>query len=47
MRLVITVHTSPDFDKLYQEHEAERKKREEERKKMEEDKKKGKDDKKQ
>ena len=47
VRLVITVHTSPDFDKLYQEHEAERKKREEERKKMEEDKKKGKDDKKQ
>ena len=32
------MHTSPDFDKLYQEHEAERKKREEERKKMEEDK---------
>ena len=47
VRLVFTVHTTPDFDKLYQEHEAERKKREEERKKLEEDRKKGKDDKKQ
>ena len=47
VRLVFTVHTTPDFDKLYQEHEAERKKREEERKKLEEERKKGEEDKKQ
>ena len=37
-RLVITVHNTPDFDRLYKENEEARKKREEERKK-EEDKK--------
>ena len=35
-RIVITVHNTPDFDKLYKESQEERKKREEERKKNEE-----------
>ena len=35
-RIAITVHNTPDFDKLYQEGLAERKKKEEERKKKEE-----------
>ena len=34
-RLVITVHNTPNFDKLYAENEEARKKREEERKKDE------------
>ena len=40
VRLIITVHVTSDFDKLYQEHEAERKEKIEERKKAEEEKKK-------
>ena len=39
-RIVITVHNTPDFDKLYKESLEERKKKEEERKKKEEEKKK-------
>ncbi len=35
-RIVITIHNTPNFDKLYQENEEARKKREEERKKAEE-----------
>ena len=38
-RIVITVHNTADFDKLYQENEEFRKKKEEERKKAEEDRK--------
>ncbi len=34
-RIAITVHNTPDFDKLYKESQEERKKREEERKKNE------------
>ena len=45
-RLVITVHNTPNFDKLFKESEEERKKREEERKKREEERKKGAEDKK-
>ena len=33
VRLIITMHASPDFDKLYKENEEERKKRVEEREK--------------
>ena len=40
VQLIITVHTTPDFDKLFKESEEERKKREEERKKRFEEKKK-------
>ena len=40
VQLIITVHTTPDFDKLFKESEDERKKREEERKKKFEEKKK-------
>ena len=40
VRLIITVHVTSDFDKLYQEHEAERKEKIEERKKADEEKKK-------
>ena len=32
VRLVITVHITPDFEKLYKEHEEERKKREQAKK---------------
>ena len=39
-RIVITVHNTPDFDKLYKESLEERKKKEEERKKKEEENKK-------
>ena len=42
VRLIITVHVSSNFDKLYKEHEEERKKKEDERKKKEEEKKKDK-----
>ena len=37
VQLIITVHATPDFDKLFKESEEERKKREEERKKREEE----------
>ena len=40
VQLIITVHTTPDFDKLFKESEDERKKKEEERKKKFEEKKK-------
>ena len=40
VRLVMTVHVTPDFDKLYQEHEAERKKQMDEREKKNEERKK-------
>ena len=40
VQLIITVHTTPDFDRLFKESEEERKKREEERKKRFEEKKK-------
>ena len=40
VQLIITVHTTPDFDKLFKESEEERKKKEEERKKRFEEKKK-------
>ena len=39
-RIVITVHNTPDFDKLYKESLEERKKKEEERKKKQEERKK-------
>ena len=39
VQLIITVHTTPDFDKLFKESEDERKKKEEERKKKFEEKK--------
>ena len=38
VRLVITMHNTPDFDKLYKENEEERKKKEEERKKQQDEK---------
>ena len=41
VKLVITVHITSDFERLYQENLEERKKKEEERKKREEEKKKG------
>ena len=41
--LVITMHITADFDKLYQEHLEERKKKQEERKKESDEKKKPKD----
>ena len=37
VRLIITVHITDDFEKLYKENEEERKKREDERKKREEE----------
>ena len=40
-RIIITVHNTPDFDKLYQENEEARKKREEEKKNAEGNKKAG------
>jgi len=38
VRLIITVHITDNFEKLYKENEEERKKKEEERKKREEEK---------
>ena len=46
VRLVITVHITPDFDKLYKESEEQKKKREEERKKRDEEKRKKNEEKK-
>ena len=46
VRLVMTVHVTSDFDKLYQEHEAERKKLLDEKEKKNEERKKEKDAKK-
>ena len=46
VRLVITVHVTSDFDRLYKENEEERKKRQEEREKHDEEKKKEKETKK-